>query len=378
LLFMLAACVKSFDLDIEAEEEQILVVDGALHDSQGPYFIRLSYTYPFDQERSTFIDDARVSVEDSDGRLYPFINSGDTIYQSPVNLQGEVGKAYKLIVEIGENRYETESQELLAAPAIDNVFGSFSEQPDPENRGFVGGIQFFIDSELIENNRTKYFRYDYEEAYKIVPPFPAVLKFNNEGQIVPLEETRHPCFVTRKSRELLFESTINSSLNKVQEFPIRFLSENQAQLRDRYAINIRQYAISESAYLFYDRITENNQASGSLFDRQVGSVFGNMFNVNDPNEPVLGFFEVSGVSEKLTFFNYFELDERFSRPGYPFPCSDPILIPLDSLQSVVSPESQLIYSIFGSPPDQFIGITNLLCGACNSFASTVPPDYWIE
>jgi hypothetical protein len=57
-------------------------------------------------------------------------------------------------------------------------------------------------------------------------------------------------------------------------------------------------------------VQENNEFAGSLFDKQKGSVYGNMMSLDDESIPVLGFFEVAGVSEKKRIFKPDEFEEQ--------------------------------------------------------------------
>jgi len=67
---------------------------------------------------------------------------------------------------------------------------------------------------------------------------------------------------------------------------------------------VSQYTISNNAHEFYRYLQESNEGAGSLSDRQLGSINGNVFNVNDPITPVLDYFEVASVAKVKRTFSY--------------------------------------------------------------------------
>jgi hypothetical protein len=64
---------------------------------------------------------------------------------------------------------------------------------------------------------------------------------------------------------------------------------------------VKQLSITQDAYNFWKSIEELTTESGSMFDLQPYQVRGNVKNINNDNEPVLGYFIVAGISEKRIF-----------------------------------------------------------------------------
>jgi hypothetical protein len=62
-------------------------------------------------------------------------------------------------------------------------------------------------------------------------------------------------------------------------------------------MEIYQYVIDEEAYYFWKQIERINIDSDRLFSQMPYHVVGNVYNVNDPDEPVLGYFLTAGVSK---------------------------------------------------------------------------------
>jgi len=68
-----------------------------------------------------------------------------------------------------------------------------------------------------------------------------------------------------------------------------------------YSINLKQYAMSQDAYLFMQKMKKNTEQVGSLFDAQPSQISGNIKCLTDSNEPVIGFVEVTDEQTKRIF-----------------------------------------------------------------------------
>lgn len=79
-----------------------------------------------------------------------------------------------------------------------------------------------------------------------------------------------------------------------------------------YYLQVEQYSMNETAYEFWRRASELINNSGGVFDKPPVTVRGNMRNVADPDEQVLGYFGASAVSAKSVYFR------RDQIPTFPY------------------------------------------------------------
>lgn len=375
-LLLLMACVKPYDFE-QKQFEKILVVDGLLTDEPGTASVHISYTYPLDTSKREYVNAATVWVENATGERmnFDFVAKGE--YRAAANAAGAVGGQYRLFIEMPDGtRYTSSEETLLSAPPIDSIYGRYAELPSQTGDANIAGIQFFIDTHD-DTRQARHFRYEWEEAYKIVVPYPARYEVLPDSSIVPMNPSIGICYREGRSNTLNFGG-ITSSQNRLAEFPIRFASVDMQQLRSRYAILVKQYAITETAYLFYKELQQSNESGGSLFDRQNGSVFGNIYRVSEGQESVLGFFEVSGYTSTRRFFNNSELDERLPRIRFPYLClaEDLIQTEPDSALFWVERTDGNIFDVSATPPTVYIGVRS--CTDCSFYASVTPPDFWID
>jgi hypothetical protein len=61
----------------------------------------------------------------------------------------------------------------------------------------------------------------------------------------------------------------------------------------RHYFNISQYSLTRSAYKYWSHLKIVANPTGSFIDIPPAAVIGNMYNVSDPKEIVLGYFEVA-------------------------------------------------------------------------------------
>lgn len=388
LVVILWATLWSCSKPFEAESftfNKVIVVDSRLTDETKFHQVKLSFTIPIGEDNASVLSGATVWVEDEDnGRIdYEEIEPGT--YQTATATAGEAGKTYQLFftTEEGE-RYASTPSTLIPSPPIDSIYDEFLLRNTEETSEQVEGIQFFIDSHD-DTEQAKFFRYEWEEAYRINVPFPSDFIYDFDlDSVLFRQELISICYSSNNSNGVTIGTTVGSEGNRIAQQPVRYIDRSVDFLRIRYAILVRQHAISESAFGFYRKLKESNESGGSLFDTQQGTIAGNIISLDNPSETILGFFEVSGVSELRTFFSRSDLDDRFEIPSYRFQCiaSEFIDTPPDSLAYWLGTFTQLrivgSFSESGDPTDTNVryNLASRNCADCSWFASTTPPEFW--
>jgi hypothetical protein len=104
---------------------------------------------------------------------------------------------------------------------------------------------------------------------------------------------------------------------------------------------------------------------------------GNIFSGDKPGEKVIGYFEVSSISEKRIFFDYDEYFPGERLPKYVSPCQQNA--PIDIVPMI---ENNLIKFYFenvepGLGEGPYI-VYERVCGDCTVLGTPEPPDFWIE
>jgi hypothetical protein len=137
--------------------------------------------------------------------------------------------------------------------------------------------------------------------------------------------------------------------------------------------------------LFYKKLIESTESSGSFFDKQLGTIVGNIKSVENPNEPVLGYFEVAGVRNHRAFFCPSDFDERFRPASFGYNCNfaDAQVMTVEEgieflLNSLSSYQASSIKSALEPGQPDSVYIFPRTCTSCDWYAETEQPDFWIE
>jgi hypothetical protein len=191
------------------------------------------------------------------------------------------------------------------------------------------------------------------------------------------------CYNQSQSNSIYLASSLNNAEDVISKFPIRTVSGFGSRLRYRYSLLVKQYALNEEEFLFWKGVQEANEQTGSLFDRQPQSNRGNIVRVENENEPVLGYFGVSGYSEKRIFIPRSELP-RLAVIGEQyiqncFAKADTLFKGLDTEQDVFNAlATGRVFSNFLRDPDivgWILGTKD--CTDCTTAGgSTEKPDFW--
>ncbi len=395
------ACTVPYDFNPNSYEE-VLVIEGQLTNQTKSHKVRLSYSYRIGADSTRTINDAHVYFEELDGGHVQLESIGNGEYLTQDSFQGNNGSSYRLVVKLADDsQFESDFITLTDSPKIDSIYGHYATLAFSDQSHNDGGIQFFLDTHD-ENNVARFFRYEYDETWLVKAPFPSQYDVDTATHIdwdpvttqlvekkdtfvVQRDRLLGTCYEYNQSQELNIGTSAGNSINTLIEHPITFVSQTSPKLRSRYSILVRQYAISEDAFFYYRKIKENNESGGTLFDSQTGTVNGNIRNSKDPNQTVLGFFEVSGFAEKRGFFNPNEFEDPFVPPEYRYSCTygGAILLETDSAARFVFEqyERRQIFGINtgGGPIEQGTAIIlNTYCTSCYQFADTVKPAYWTD
>lgn len=378
LLVAMTGCIEPYDFEV-TDTAEVLVIDGLLTNEQRAHEVKLSLSGSLDKNVNTPISGAEVWIIEDKAIRIDLIESGSGIYSTDPTIAGKPGSSYQLGVKLKDGKtYQSSLQQLASPIEIDSVYGQYLELPSQEDDQIIEGVQFFVDTHDL-TSEASFFRYEYEEDYIIRVRYPSRFEWYSDTQTYgPRKEDIGTCYGHIASQGLIIASTSGLFENRLSEFPILTVKTSDPQLYHRFAIILRQYSISSSAYQYYKKLQENNESAGSFFDKQKGAVVGNMTNIDNQAEPVLGYFEVSSVSNHTNFFSTNDfVDDGFEPEGrYSANCNPEVA--LDTLQIGELNNSVMSgYNIFNFPfmPPGVV-IASAACSDCRIYASNMKPDYW--
>jgi len=334
-LFLISSCSEVIDLDTEGVDAQ-LVIYGRVTDGSAGNEVSIAFTSPINGEQ-TPVTEAQVRLIEDDQEIASYIEFSQGNYRLAYSDSARVGRTYQLSVVLPDGRsLESLPTVMPNQAAEDQLYFDASTVETVVNQ--AGNtiernlIQLFSNTRVLDQEKDFYLRWNITEAYsyeeRIRPP------------PNPFAGPPPPCYITNDitgQQSMLFSGAeikvpvINDLLLSSSEIDTRFAFA--------YYFSVIQTTMDEDAYKYWKLIDEISNIEGSIFDKPAAPVPGNIRNTANPDDEILGYFEVvrsdtSFVrvrSDDIPFF--VEIPCTFAnRLREPASCTDCILLENSSYQ----------------------------------------------
>ena len=292
------ACKKPYDVPAININYSYLVLEGNIEIGINKVsIIHLSRTQTLkDTAISTPETQATVMIESNNGASYQLNETYDGEYtSSPLQLNNV--QEYRLkVITTNADQYVSAFVKGKIAPEIDSV--TWKQDID---------LKFFVHTHD-PNNNTRFYKWEFDETAQHDAPIESRLGVK-DGLIFYRDSSTqvYHCWATTRSNTIAVASTKALSADVVSYQQIHKVFQNDPRLDVRYSINVRQYAISDEAYQYWQILQKSTQQTGSIFDPQPSQVSGNVTCVNHPEKIVIGFISAGSYTEKRIFINNSEL-----------------------------------------------------------------------
>ncbi|MDP4222198.1 MAG: DUF4249 domain-containing protein [Bacteroidota bacterium] len=360
LIFIGGSCITQFIPETE-EDKNLLVVEGLITDHPEDNVVRLSLSMPLGGKAILKpLKGCIVTVTDDKGSLFRFTETTtDGIYKS--DMPGMIGRKYILHINTRNlltnyHSYESLPMEMKSVPPIDSIYyekvtiaEKTADYPRQE------GCRIYLDTHDSSGN-CKYYRWDYNETWEFRIPFP-----------VP----NNTCWISNNSTLINIKNTNVISEDRINRFPLRYISNETDRLSVRYSILVNQYSLNADEFDYWEKVQNVAQNVGGLYDIIPASIPGNIYCVDNPAEKILGFFSVSAKTSKRIF-----IKDYFSGLVNPyFHC----YLEADTLDSYADPTKQNITWWIIEQSLYYTLITySRSCADCTTRGTTTKPDFWDE
>jgi hypothetical protein len=374
--------------------ESLLVIEGLLTNENTSYTVKVSKTYQEQDSELAMIKDATVSISDNSGVNTTLYNLGNGLYKTDsIGFKGIIGRTYTLKIHTSEgDDYQSDPCLMQAVPDIDKVYFEKADQLINNGSETQNGIMIYLDSK--EGDNGQYYRWDFKESWKFKVPNPKKYNYINDSVILPVVRIKEYCWKNRSSNEVLIHSFYSGQTARIQKEPIFFIPTDKSdRLLLQYSILVRQYSISKTEYDFWNNMKQVNEDGGDIFAKQPFTVVSNIRNVNDPKERVLGYFQVSAVSQVRKNIPFSDI-AGLNLPYYHYPCERIEMAPADYPWPPLAPPLTMddIYKMFissgytfveplgggGSVKAQKLVFTMPECADCELTGTSEKPEFWTD
>ena len=336
-------CVSPVDITPSGFNES-LVVEGFITDDFGPHEIEITRITRF----AGVLDggnikrvDALVHIIDDEGNRVQLVRNNviikeifneppgcnpnlafpevQTRYLTPAWFKGEVGRTYTLEIVIGDITYNSKPQLMLPTPPIDSLQLVFQEIPTVNEPTPDSG--FDILSSWEDPEGADFYSWKVNGIYRIsTPPLggTACCLYDpiDGGEINCWIQERNIEGSVRALSDRFFDGQkTTEKIAFLKDDGLRFASIEVPSSK-QYYVEVEQSRISREAFEFIQKIDIIASIDGEIFDPPPLSIRGNIFNVNDPQEQVIGFFGAYSIQRKDIFISSDMLPfrQRFTRP----------------------------------------------------------------
>ncbi|MCU4166189.1 DUF4249 domain-containing protein [Carboxylicivirga caseinilyticus] len=314
LILIAYSCIEPYSLNIDGYDN-LLVVDALITDENVAHTVLLRRSTTNIEEESPYESGASVYVTNATGQQYYFAEFSPGTYKSDsTELIVKQGDKFTLHIQTSDgNTYQSDECEILAKTEIDKVYFSKNTEWDENDEYENVGISIYVDGSASES---AYVRWKYEEDWKFKTPFPERYAFDEDEELVELPIENYYCWKHNSSNNINVYSFGDQVGGNINSREINFITTGlNDRLTIRYSINVKQLSISREEYEYWRKLSESTEAVGDVFAKQPFSLVGNIQNLNDESEPVLGYFQTGSVVSKRLYINTDDIKD-FDVPMY--------------------------------------------------------------
>lgn len=345
------SCKKPYSPTIITQAPNYLVVEGFINNGDSTT-IKLSRTTQLsDTAKSKPELGAVILIEDNLNNHYQLTEFGKGVYKSAVVNLNNAQTCRLHIITTDKKEYASDMVEIDKTPPIDTITHSVINN----------GIQIQV-STHDATNKVEYFRWDFTETWEYSSYYVAHYKYVN-GAVTYLSPSDpdydNICWINGYSNQILVASAENLSQSVINNQTITYVDESTGKLALGYSILIKQYALTKDAFEYWQKLKKNTEQLGSIFDAQPSDLKGNLHNLNDANEPVMGYISASNSTSKRFIIGHNSIP--LYTPNYYGPPNDLSCVPghlpfdptdtyNDRLTRLYTQGDSIIYTTFGAGP----------------------------
>lgn len=364
LTLVAAGCIDPFNPSDANKDGKYLVIGGFLNTGGDTSFITLTRTQGLSaREAPTTVPGAVVKVVGDKGTTYTFTASGNgKYYLTPRTFP--VTEKFMLSVSLGNKSYASEYVPVKQTPDIDSVSWKMYQSE--------GKMNFVVNTHDATGN-TRFYRWKIEETYQYQSAYTSPLIVKN-GKLEYRSEYLTTCWKTDLPGNILISTSAKLTNDVIRNYPVVTILNSSNKLLVKYSLLVRQYALTQEAYEYWDQLAKSTETTGGIFDPQPSVLTGNFHCVSNKDELVFGFF--SAVSEKKKRLTVTPGDYKSWYPGtFPACPTPPDSLEFKDIVHLTDDAGMIIGSIDDPPPALYL-IVPPYCADCRKMGGTLTKPSW--
>ncbi len=360
-LVVTSSCKVPYEPQPTTTPTNYLVVEGLINTTDST-FIKLSRTVLVSSTNTVKPElKATVTIESDQGTTYPLKEVGKGSYVAGILNLSAINKYRLRIKTISGGTYLSDFVQAKITPPIDSV--------TTDAQRFA--LHIDVNTHDPQNN-TRYYRWEYTETWEFFSYLTSGYTYNGSTFIPRTAANQiHHCWGNYVSPEVLLGTSETLTQDVILHSPIVIIPSASEKLHTRYSIIVRQYALTKEAYQYWKLLQTNTENLGGTFDAQPSATIGNIHNVNNAAEPVIGFISAGTFTQTRIFRDIYSLpgdyylDYKYNPPYDDNKCGVVQVLPPD-------------YNVF---INQLVPLSpgagsSAECADCTLRGSNVKPSFW--
>jgi len=321
-LIILGSCIDPLDVKTDSFKE-VLVVEGRITTESGPHFIALTKSAKYGsifEGVITPVTGAVVSIRDGEDRTTVLADKGDGLYSTPSSFKGEIGNSYTLNIVTDDKVYNSIPETITPVNTLDTLYTVYNEYPYlNENQLLNYHIGVDVYAKYTQQEYTSnFYLWDYEGLHYIKTFPEQYVIYTRRGPVPAPKDCCADCYKAEVNDKIIISSFPLG--NTQTDSKLFFLQDNGYRFIDKYVMTLKRYSLSQNAYKFYELLLNQLSIDGDIFDPPPASITGNIVNINDLDELVVGYFYASDVALDTLTIGSAQLDRIAVLPIYPDDC----------------------------------------------------------
>jgi len=369
-VFLMFSCIKPYFPQIDANAEKKYVVSGRVTDKEGWQEVEVSISSPIESPEYIPVTGCQVDILDNKGNDFLLEEYEPGLYHVWMGQEYlYCGASYRVnVIAPGGEVLVSGSDTMSTGPQVDSVYYLIKDIPTTDPEKSLRVMQFYADLNA-KGDYSQYYKWEIVETWEYHAAHRGEYYYDGTVHIIsPPDISTLVCWRTDLVKNIFTLSTRNLSQNRYNQYPLHALDGHTSRLGILYSILVRQFALSESAYNYWEQLRINSNEQGGLYEKQPLAIKGNLINVSNPEREVLGYFYAASESVKRYFYhNIPGIDLDFN-----YNCTEELL-GMGGWRNI-EPWQYPIYFYYGEE-----GIKTLTdeCIDCRLSGGTIAkPDFW--
>ena len=292
LNLLISGCRDPYEPVVITQEFGYLVVEGFIETNGEESIITLGWTAPISQKEQYSKETAAfIRLTSESGETWDFFEKGSGEYSLSATLDNS--KKYQLEINLrGGRRYQSDWITPIVSPEIGEL-GFIRDQ---------NGVEIYVSTQ--GNESAQYFIWSYEEHWIFRPGVRTSYKYNPETQEVETRQDHERidlCWSSNPISKIILQNASRFENNTILQRELVRIPPNDRRIMERYSILVKQRAIDQDTYNFWEKLRRNSDDIGGIFSPLPSLIESNINSLTDPAENVIGVVSMGQSSSKRLY-----------------------------------------------------------------------------